>query len=115
MHRAARHIAAILLASLVVANAKPATVRETVGLNCPPKQSGMSASVGHSKEATKASFTQGRRTWPVKQISPFPMHPAVVEVAGCDNDFYLLLEIRPRLFDSSLYFSSLCNKAPPLA
>ena len=102
-----------MLASLVVANAKPATVSETIGQSCSPRQSGMSASFRPSKEATKAAFTQGRHTWPVKQITPFPMYPAVVDFAGCGNDFYVTLLIRPRLFDSCLYFSSLCNKAPP--
>ena len=115
MHRAARHIAALLLASLVGVSAKPATVCETVGRSCPPKQSCMNASFSPSKEATKASFAQGRHTWPVKQITPCPMYPAVVDLAGCGNDVYLLLAIPPRLFDSSLYFSSLCNKAPPAA
>lgn len=115
MHRAARHIAAILLASLVVASAKSATVCETVSLNCAPRQSEMSGCFSHSKDATKASFTQKRHTWPVKHISPFPLYPAGVEFAGCDIDCYLLLKIRPRLFGSSLYFSSLGNKAPPVA
>jgi hypothetical protein len=115
MRRAARDIAVLLLAFVVVASAKPASVCETVGLNCPPKQSEMSASFGHSKDAIKVSFTQGRQTWPVKQISSFPAYPCVVEFAGCDTDFSLLPDIRPRLFSSSLYFSSLCNKAPPVA
>ena len=115
MHRTARDIAVLLLAFFVVASAKPASVCETVGLNCPPEQSEMSASSGHSNDATKVSYTQGRQTWPVKQISSFPAYPCVVEFAGCDTDFSLLLDIRPHLFGSSLYFSTLCNKAPPVA
>ena len=115
MHRAVRDIAVILLALLVVTGAKAASISETVGLNRPPQQPEMSASFGHSKDATKESYTQGRQTWPVKQISSFPVYPCVVEFAGCDTEFFLLFDLRPRLFGSSFYFSSLCNKAPPVA
>lgn len=115
MHRAAKHMAVVLLASLLVASARPASVCVTGGLECPSQQSEMSASFAHSKDATKGFFAQGRHTSPVKHLSSFPVYPCVVEFAGCETDFFLLQDVRPRLFDSSLYFSSLCNKAPPVA
>jgi len=115
MHRAVRDIAVILLASLVVSGAKAASICETVRLNRPPKQPEMNASFDYSKDATKESFIQGRQTWPVKQIPSFPVYPCVVEFAGCDTEFFILFDLRPRLFGSSFYFSSLCNKAPPVA
>ena len=115
MHRAVRDIAVVLLALLVVAGAKAASIRGTDGLIWPPKQLEMSVSSDHSKEISKASFTQGRRTWPVKHISSFPGHLSLADFAGCDTAFFIFLRTRPRLFSSSLYFSSLCNKAPPVA
>ena len=115
MHRVVRDIAIILLASLVVTGAKAASICETVGLKWPPAQPEMSASFGLSKDATRESYTQGRQTRPVKQISSFPAHPCVAEFAGYDTEFFLVFDSRPRLFGSSFYFSSLCNKAPPVA
>lgn len=115
MHRVVRDIAIILLASLVVTGAKAASICETVGLKWPSAQPEMSASFGHSKDATREYYTQGRQTWPVKQISSFPVYPCVVEFAGFDTEFFLLSDLRPRPFGSSFYFSSLCNKAPPVA
>jgi len=114
MHRAVRDIALMLLASLVVTGARGTSICETVPLKWPPKQPVMSASFGHSKDATKESYTQGRQTWLVKQLSSSPVYPCVVESDGCDTEFFLLFDLRPHLFGSSFYFSSLCNKAPPL-
>ena len=115
MHRGVRNIALILLASLVVTGARAASICESVPLKWPPKQAEMSASFGHSKDATKESYTQGRQTWLVKQLSASPVYPCVVESAGCDTEFFFLFDLRPHLFRSSFYFSSLCNKAPPVA
>ncbi|MBM2845109.1 MAG: hypothetical protein HW407_421 [Bacteroidetes bacterium] len=115
MYRAVRNIALILLASLVVTGARAASICETVRLKWPPMQPEMSASFGHSKDATKESYTQGCQTWLVKQISSSPVYPCVVESAGCDTEFFLLFDLRSHLFGSSFYFSSLCNKAPPAA
>lgn len=115
MHRVARDIGIVLLASLVVTGAKAASICETAGLKWRPAQPEMSANFDHSKDATKESFTRVRQTRPVKQIFSFPVHPCVVEFAGFDTEFFLLFHLRPRLFGSPFYFSSLCNKAPPVA
>jgi len=115
MHRAVRDIALILLALLVVTGANAASICETVGLKWPPKHSEIGASFDHSKDATKESYTRGRRTWPAKQISFSPVYPCVAEFAGCDTECFLLFDFRTCLFGSSFYFSSLCNKAPPVA
>jgi len=115
MHRAIRDISLILLASLVVTGARAASICETVPLKWPRKQPAMSANFGHSKDATKESYTQGRQTWLVKQLSTSPVYACVVESTGCETEFFLLFDLYPPLFDSSFYFSSLCNKAPPIA
>jgi hypothetical protein len=115
MYRAVRNIALILLASLVVTGARAASICETVRLKWPPKQAEMSASFGHSKDATKESYAQGHQTWLVKQFSSSSAYPCVVESAGRNTQFFLLFGLPSHLFGSTFYFSSLCNKAPPVA
>jgi hypothetical protein len=115
MRRTVRDIVLILLASLVVTGASAAISCETVSSKWLPRQAEISTGIGHSKNATGESYTQGRKTRPVKQITSSSVFPCGVESARRHSDFFLLFDLPSYLFGSSFYFSSLCNKAPPLA
>jgi hypothetical protein len=114
MRRTVRDLVLILLASLVVTGARAAFICETVSSKCLPRLLEISAGIDDSKNATGESYTQGRNTRPVKRITSSPVYSCGVEFAQRHSDFFLLFDLPTYLFGSTFYFSSLCNKAPPL-
>lgn len=115
MHWTIRNIVVILLAVFIVSFGRAANVRETIPQRHPVQKAEFDTNLGPSKDATKRAYTQGRYMRLIKKHLPSNT-VFFREQSVCIGDSYIIV-YRPyhTSFEASLYYSSLCNKAPPSA
>jgi hypothetical protein len=115
VHWTIRNIVVILLASFVVPFGKAASFRETIPQRHPVQKAEFDTTLGPSNDATKRTYTQGRYMRLIKKHLPsntvFSREQSV-----CIGDSYIIVcRLYHTSFETSLYYSSLRNKAPPSA
>lgn len=110
-----RNISIVAVLALFVTVAGATSFRQTDSLPTSSGQAHLLPDFGRSKEGTRESFRQGGHNREIHQLSPSPLVPYRVEIPGCTNRQSLLLRPQGHLSYHALFYSSLCNKAPPIA
>ena len=105
----------VLLLALLGSRAGAASIRQTNPLPFASGKTRVVQDVGHAKEGTNESYTQGGYTKAIHQFAPSPLVPFRVSVPLCHDVFSPHFYSQQTLFPSSFYYSSFCNKAPPIA
>jgi hypothetical protein len=115
MRRFIKNTSLVLLLALFGSRADSTSLRQTTPLPIPSDNTRVVQDFGHAKEGTKESFSEGRYTKAIHQFTPSPVAPYRVEVPSCSAAYDLRPYPQQTSFRSSLYYSSFCNKAPPVA
>jgi hypothetical protein len=115
MHWIIRNIVVILVASFAVSFARAASLRETIPQRHPVQKAEFDTNLGPSNDATKRTYTQGRCMRLIKKH--LPSNTVLFrEQSVCISDSYIIVyRLYHTSFETSLYYSSLRNKAPPSA
>ena len=115
MHWIIRNIVVILLASFAVSFGRAASLRETIPQRHPVQKAEFDTNLGPSKDATKRTYTQGRYMRLIKK--DLPSNTVFFrEQSVCVGDSHIIVYcLCHTSSQASLYYSSLCNKAPPSA
>jgi hypothetical protein len=115
MRRLVKNTLLFLQLALLGSRADATSIRETIPLPIASDKTSVVQNFGHAKEGTNESYTQGGYSKAIHQFAPSPLVPFRVSVPSCYDVFSLHLYLQQTLFRSSFYYSSFCNKAPPIA
>lgn len=110
-----KHMLLVLLLALVGSRADATSIRETTPLPIASDRTSVVQNFGHAKEGTNESYTQGGYSKAIHQFAPSPLVPFLVSVPSRYDVFSLRFYLQQTSFRSSFYYSSFCNKAPPIA
>jgi hypothetical protein len=110
-----RNIAPALLLALFGSRADTASIRETIPLPLASDKTSVVQDFGRANEGTKESYTEAHYTKAIHQFAPSPVVPFRVELPSCPDEYVLHFSFQQTVFRSSFYYSSFCNKAPPIA
>lgn len=105
----------IVLLALLGSSASATRIRESNPLPLASDKTSVVQNFGHAKEGTNESYTQGGYSKAIHQFAPSPVVPFRVSVPTRFDVFSLHFYLQQTLFRSSFYYSSRCNKAPPIA
>jgi hypothetical protein len=115
MHWIIRNIVVILLALFIVSFGRAASLCETIPQRHPVQKAEFDTNLGPSKDATKRTYTQGRYMRLIKKHLPSNT-VFFREQSVCLGDSHIIAyRLYHISFETSLYYSSLRNKAPPSA
>lgn len=115
MRRLVKHTILVLLLALLGLRADATSMRETNPSPLASDKTSVVKKFGHAKEGTNESYTQGGYSKAIHQFAPSPLVPFRVSVPSHYDVFSLRSYLQQTSFRSSFYYSSFCNKAPPIA
>jgi hypothetical protein len=107
--------AVVVLLGLAAPRAGSATLRETIPFWPAARKSGFVSDLGHAKEGTNGSYTQGTYTKAIQQSAPSSILSRPADIPSAPDASSLHFHSLQLFFYSSFYYSSFCNKAPPRA
>ncbi len=105
----------LLLLLLVASHAQSEGIRQKNPFCVPVGKTTVVPHGRHAEEGTKESYTQGGFSKAIHQLTPSPVVPYRVEAPSPPDTHCLLSSIVQPFLLASFYYSSFCNKAPPLA
>lgn len=114
MHWLVRNSALVLLLALLASRAESAGIRQTIPFRTPAGKATFIPDCRHAQEGTKESYTQGGYTKAIHQFASSPVVPYRVAVPSPPDTEPLYFGSLQSFLRSSFYYSSFCNKAPPL-
>jgi hypothetical protein len=115
MRRLIKNTSLVLLLALFGSRADSTSIRQTIPLPLASDKTSVVQDFGHANEGTKESYTEAHYTKAIHQFAPSPVVPFRVEVPSCPDENVLHFSFQQAVFRSSFYYSSFCNKAPPIA
>jgi len=115
MRRLVKNTLLVFLWALLGLRADATSIRETTPLPLASDKTRIVQNVGHAKEGTEESYTQGGYSKAIHQFAPSPLVPFRVSVPSNYDVFSLHFYLQRDSFSSSYYYSTFCNKAPPIS